>query len=40
MVKSIEKNVEKYEPKRVAIDPITAIMNGFNDIIKYRRFIP
>ncbi len=35
----IQKNVEKYDPVRVVIDPITAIMDGLGDLIKYRRFI-
>lgn len=33
------KNVEKYEPKRVVIDPITSIKNALGDGIAYRRFL-
>lgn len=39
ILQAIQKNVEKYEPRRVVIDPITAIMNSLNDVIKYRKFI-
>ncbi len=39
ILRSIQKNVEKYDPKRVVIDPITAIMNGMNDVIEYRKFV-
>ncbi|HDH41790.1 MAG TPA: hypothetical protein ENG12_05240 [Candidatus Altiarchaeales archaeon] len=35
----LKKNVEKYEPKRVAIDPITAIKNALGDTITYRKFL-
>lgn len=35
----LKKNVEKYEPKRVVIDPITAIKNALGDVITYRRFL-
>jgi len=35
----LKKNVEKYEPKRVVIDPITAIKNALSDIITYRKFL-
>jgi circadian clock protein KaiC len=39
-LKVIQRNVEKYQPKRVVIDPITAIMNSMdNDKMKYRRFM-
>lgn len=39
ILQAIQKNVEKYEPKRVVIDPVTAIMNSLDNIIKYRKFI-
>ncbi len=35
----VKKNVEKYEPKRVVIDPVTAIKNALGDTITYRRFL-
>jgi circadian clock protein KaiC len=38
-LKVIQRNVEKYQPKRVVIDPITAIMNSLSDVMKYRRFM-
>jgi circadian clock protein KaiC len=36
---AIQRNVEKYQPKRVVIDPITAIMHSFDDVMKYRKFM-
>ncbi|MBN2014482.1 MAG: hypothetical protein JW778_04825 [Candidatus Altiarchaeota archaeon] len=39
ILQAIQKNVEKYEPKRVVIDPVTAVMNSLDDVVKYRRFM-
>lgn len=39
---AIQRNVEKYQPKRVVIDPITAIMHSLcvkDDVAKYRKFV-
>ncbi|RLI91730.1 MAG: KaiA-binding protein [Candidatus Altiarchaeales archaeon] len=35
----LKKNIEKYEPKRVVIDPITAIKNALSGTITYRKFL-
>lgn len=35
----IMKNVEKYKPKRVAIDPVTSIENSLKDVTAYRKFL-
>jgi circadian clock protein KaiC len=35
----LKKNVEKYQPRRVVIDPITAIKNGLGGMLTYRRFL-
>ncbi|OYT55001.1 MAG: hypothetical protein B6U72_00655 [Candidatus Altiarchaeales archaeon ex4484_2] len=39
VLKEIQKNVELYSPKRIFIDPITAIQTMLESEMKYRKFL-